>query len=154
MRILFVCLGNICRSPLAEGILRHKLSHRSDVFIDSAGTGGWHAGEAPDRRSIDVALEAGIDISSQQSRKIRPDDFDSFDLILAMDEQNRIDLLKIAPVHAHSKIHRILTYTGMGDAGVPDPWYGNEQGFKDVFNLLDEACERLITSVFPQNKQG
>jgi protein-tyrosine phosphatase len=143
MHILVVCLGNICRSPLAEGILRDKLSDQPDVIIDSAGTGNWHAGEPPDRRSISTALESGIDIRSQRARQVVAADFENFDLILAMDEQNRLDLLKIAPAHAKHKIHRILEFANMGNDGVPDPWFGELDGFRDVYDLLDKACERV-----------
>lgn len=143
MQILFVCLGNICRSPLAEGILRDKLSDQPHVVIDSAGTGNWHAGEPPDRRSISAALESGIDIRSQRARQVVAADFERFDLILAMDEQNRVDLLKIAPAHARHKIHRILEFAAMGNDGVPDPWFGELDGFRDVYTLLDKACERI-----------
>ncbi|MFM9057035.1 MAG: low molecular weight protein-tyrosine-phosphatase [Bacteroidota bacterium] len=143
MQILFVCLGNICRSPLAEGILREKLSSQPYIIIDSAGTGNWHAGEAPDRRSVATAREFGIDISSQRARQVVSADFEQFDLILAMDEQNRLDLLKIAPEHAAHKIHRILDFAGMGGAGVPDPWFGELDGFRDVYLLLEQACENI-----------
>lgn len=143
MHILVVCLGNICRSPLAEGILREKLADYPHIVIDSAGTGNWHAGEPPDRRSISTALEAGIDIRNQRARQVAADDFERFDLILAMDEQNRLDLLKIAPAHAVHKIHRILEFAEMGSEGVPDPWFGELDGFKDVFVLLDKACDRV-----------
>ncbi|HLU51608.1 MAG TPA: low molecular weight protein-tyrosine-phosphatase [Flavobacteriaceae bacterium] len=140
--ILMVCLGNICRSPLAEGILKSKLPENL-YFIDSAGTGGWHAGEAPDRRSIQVARKFGIDISNQRARQIHPTDFEKFDIIFAMDHYNKRDLLQMAPNSiASKKVTLILDYLKDSEKiNVPDPYYGNERDFEHVFYLLDEVCE-------------
>ena len=141
-----VCLGNICRSPLAEGILRNKIEeHRLDWEVDSAGTGSWHLGERPDPRSIQVATRYGIDISGQRARQIKPEDLDRFDLILAMDRSNYQDVLRLARTDAQrSKVAMILNYVRPGaDEGVPDP-YWDDDGFEHVFQLLDDACERVV----------
>lgn len=138
-----VCLGNICRSPLAEGILRSKLESHfgSSLFIDSAGTGGWHAGEPPDRRSTAVAQQYGIDISNQRARKLIKEDLDRFDLIFAMDQTNLSDILAMAEPEQFNKVHLFLEYAGLGKKDVPDPWFGGPSDFESVFRLLTEACE-------------
>lgn len=145
MRILMICLGNICRSPLAEGILKHKLQKLGlDWHVDSAGIGGWHAGELPDKRSMAMAKKKGIDISEQRARKFHPSDLDNFDLILAMDEDNYNDLVRHAKNEKHhSKIDLIMNFSRPNNrAEVPDPYYDNR--FELVFDLLDESCEALI----------
>ncbi|SPE77018.1 Low molecular weight protein-tyrosine-phosphatase YfkJ [Flavobacterium columnare] len=138
-----VCLGNICRSPLAEGILKSKLPN--SYLIDSAGTGGWHAGEKPDRRSIHIAQEKGIDISQQKARKFQKTDFDTFDYIFTMDNQNYKDIINQATTENHrSKVRLILEEIFPGEkVDVPDPYYGGEEGFKNVFNMLDLACKSI-----------
>jgi protein-tyrosine phosphatase len=141
-----VCLGNICRSPLAEGILAHKISrHGLPWTVDSAGTGNWHVGQGPDPRSVAVAEQNGIDISGQRARQFRADDFDRFDYILVMDAQNLRDVLRHAKTDEHrSKVRLMLDYTHPGqNRGVPDPYY-DDDGFTEVYQLLDAACERLI----------
>lgn len=141
-----VCLGNICRSPLAEGILKEKIRMRGlDWQVDSAGTGGWHTGEQPDTRSIRIAKRYGIDITDQHARKLRPDDLTSFDLILAMDESNRSDILRLATSEAQRrKVEMIMNFLHPhADQDVPDP-YWDDQGFEAVFQMLDAACEALI----------
>lgn len=144
MRILMVCLGNICRSPLAEGILREKVRNWPELpIIDSAGTGGWHAGQTPDKRSIAIASRYGIDISMQRARKFSPDDFNDFDYIFAMDRSNLNDILALAPQEHSSKVHLLLDYAGKGEADVPDPWYGDESDFEAVYQLLNEALDEV-----------
>ncbi len=146
MKILMVCLGNICRSPLAEGIMRAKIeAQQLDWEVDSAGTGSWHLGERPDPRSIQVASRYGIDISRQRARQVTPDDLDHFDLILTMDRSNFQDVLRLARSDAQrSKIAMILNYVRPGaDESVPDP-YWDDDGFEHVFQLLDEACEQVV----------
>lgn len=142
VKILMVCLGNICRSPLAEGILRSKLD--SNFIIDSAGTGGWHAGEAPDKRSIQTAQNYDIDISKQSARKFSITDFDTFDVIYVMDQSNYKDVINLAPCEAaKSKVALIL-----GDSKeVPDPYYGGQEGFENVYFLLDQACEKIAKNL-------
>lgn len=142
-KILLVCLGNICRSPLAEGILRSKLN---DTFhIDSAGTGGWHAGELPDKRSIQIAQKYGIDITQQRARKFQKEDFDIFDYIFVMDNQNYKDVINLASNETHqNKVQLILEEIFPGErVDVPDPYYGSEDGFEKVFKMLDEACDSI-----------
>lgn len=148
MKILMVCLGNICRSPVAEGVMRAKAKeHALEVEIDSAGTSGWHDGAAPDERSIANAAENGIDISKQRSRKVVLSDFEVFDVLYAMDESNYNNLLNMAPEKYHHKIKMILNEVHAGDnRSVPDPYYGND-GFQLVFNLLDEACEKIAKNL-------
>lgn len=136
-KILMVCLGNICRSPLAEGILNSKLS--DNYFIDSAGTGNWHIGEKPDRRSVQIAKKYGIDISSQRARQISATDLDDFDLIFSMDYDNYNKLLKMSQSEFQkSKIKMIM------EKDIPDPYYGDEKDFEIVFNLLDLATDQII----------
>jgi protein-tyrosine phosphatase len=142
MNILMVCLGNICRSPLAEGILRTKLT--TDFFVDSAGTGGWHAGQSPDERSIATARNYGIDISNQKARKFSVSDFDTFDHIFVMDQSNFKDVLNLAPDNvAKSKVALILGPS----KEVPDPYYGGQDGFEKVYHLLDQACEEIAIKI-------
>ncbi|BCH29994.1 protein-tyrosine-phosphatase [Mesorhizobium sp. L-8-10] len=144
--ILFVCLGNICRSPLAEGIFRAVAEEggRGHEFrIDSAGTGGWHAGSAPDPRSIAIAGRHGIDISGQKARRVRPDDFRHFDLILGMDRSNVEELKRLAPADSPGRVHLFLDYALGRDSDVPDPYYGGSEGFADVYRMIREASEAL-----------
>lgn len=149
MHILMVCLGNICRSPLAEGILKHKIQQRNLPWVvDSAGTGHWHAGEFPDPRSIAVARRHGIDITDQRARQFRPDDFERFDRIFVMDAQNHRDVLRLAQTDAHrTKVQLVLDLTHPGqNRGVPDPYY-DDNGFEEVFQMLDAALEGLVGEV-------
>ena len=140
-KILMVCLGNICRSPLAEGIMRSKLSN--DFIVDSAGTGGWHAGELPDKRSIATAKNKGLDITNQRARQFKISDFESFDYIYVMDNSNYKDVVALAPnEEAKSKVKLILNEIFPGEnVDVPDPYYGGQDGFENVFNMLNEACD-------------
>ena len=147
-KILMVCLGNICRSPLAQGILE-SMTHTKNVQVDSAGTGGWHQGELPDHRSIKVAQLNGIDISTQRARQITLEDFTLFDRIYAMDASNLNNLLKLAPNQdTNSKITQILNPTTVGNwQDVPDPYYGNLSDFEYVFKLLQKACEKIASDL-------
>lgn len=142
-KILMVCLGNICRSPLAEGILRSKLP--KDFTVDSAGTGGWHAGEQPDKRSITTARNRGIDITQQRARQFKKSDFDTFDFIFVMDNQNLKDILALTTSeNQKNKVQMILEEVFPGErVDVPDPYYGGADGFEKVFDMLDEACESI-----------
>ncbi len=148
MKILMVCLGNICRSPLAEGIMKARAAEaRLPWTVDSAGTGYWHTGELPDRRSIQVGKEHGIDITDQRARQFHPDDFDRFDRIFVMDTNNRRDVLMLAKSEEHrSKVSLMLDETHPGEErSVPDPYY-DDNGFEAVYQMLDEACRRFIAS--------
>ncbi len=142
-----VCLGNICRSPLAEGILKSKVDG-SKVFVDSAGTEGWHQGNPPDQRSIDVAKYHHIDIANQRSRKFKASDFNEFDLILVMDKTNYIDIASKAESESdRQKIKLILDFSPNTYSEVPDPYYDGKNGFEFVYQLLDEACEIILSKI-------
>ena len=140
-----VCLGNICRSPLAEGILKSKVSS-SEFYIDSAGTGAYHVGEKPDPRSIAVARKNNIDITYQRARQFVAEDFEQFDHILVMDESNYDNVIRLASSEQHrSKVSRILEWSDNSSVlNVPDPYYGGNQGFDYVFELLDNACDLIL----------
>ncbi|RYY33376.1 MAG: low molecular weight phosphotyrosine protein phosphatase [Sphingobacteriaceae bacterium] len=140
MKLLMVCLGNICRSPLAEGIMQHLVKkHNLNWTIDSAGTGGWHVGSAPDRRSVSTAYGRGIDISGQCCRQFSVNDFDDLDLILTMDRQNLRDILaKARNVNDRSKVRLLLE-----NAEVPDPYY-DDDGFEHVYDLVENGCKKII----------
>lgn len=146
-RILMVCLGNICRSPLAQGILEHKAKEKGlDVTVDSAGTAAYHVGEAPDYRSVEKAEQYGINISAYRGRHFSRKDFDDFDEIYAMDEYNYHDICSMARTEEEKqKVGMILNKVYPGtNMSVPDPYYGGEEGFENVYQLLDQACDRLI----------
>jgi protein-tyrosine phosphatase len=146
MRILMVCLGNICRSPLAEGILRHKAEQNGlDWEIDSAGTGGWHVGDPPDPRSIKVARQFGIDISIQRARQFKVADFDLFDQIFVMDTGNLRDILRLAPTWEYTKKVALMLDQVYPEKlkSVSDPYY-NDDAFEPVFRMLDKACAAYI----------
>lgn len=148
IKVLMVCLGNICRSPLAEGILQSKIN--SDIiFVDSAGTGAYHIGNLPDKRSIEVASKYGIDITSQRARKFMVKDFDAFDFIYVMDESNYQNILMLARNAAdENKVKLILNEAHPNkNISVPDPYYGGNQGFENVYKMLDEACEIIASKL-------
>lgn len=141
-----VCLGNICRSPLAEGILKTKAENAGlNWQVESAGTYGGHTGEKADRRSRKVALENGIDISDQRSRQFSTYDFENYDIIYAMDSKNKIDLLRLATTEEDkAKIKMIMNELEPGEnINVPDPYYG-DFGFENVYEMLDKACDKII----------
>ena len=147
-KILMVCLGNICRSPLAEGILKSKVN--SQLFVvDSAGTGNWHVGKGPDKRSVDIAKKNKIDISRQKCRQFQISDFESFDIIYAMDNSNFQDLNALASSENDRKKIKLILNEIFPDENVdvPDPYYGTENGFAQVFAMLDEVCE-VISSKY------
>lgn len=148
LKILMVCLGNICRSPLAEGILKSKIDGLN-VEVDSAGTGAYHVGNLPDRRSIQVAKEHGIDITDQRARKLEVSDLEEFDLIYAMDASNYRNILALAESsEQEAKVKMILNEVDEGaDVSVPDPYYGDGDGFVNVYNMLDEACEAIVNKI-------
>lgn len=149
VKILMVCLGNICRSPLAEGILQSKLP--SEKFIvDSAGTGNWHAGQNPDKRSVATAKSRGLDISCQIARQLKKSDFTEFNHIYVMDNSNYNDVIKMAPDDTAKKKVKLMmdeVYPGEG-VDVPDPYWSEQDGFDNVYDMLNEACsivaEKLI----------
>lgn len=147
-KILMVCLGNICRSPLAEGILQSKLSSEN-FLVDSAGTAGYHVGELPDKRSIEVGLKYGIDITNQRSRKFTKSDFKEFDLIFAMDESNYHNIVAMSDNTTDiQKVKMILNEIHPNEnRNVPDPYYGGNQGFENVYTMLDEACNVIASKL-------
>ncbi len=147
-KILMVCLGNICRSPLAEGILKSKLPI-PNFMIDSAGTANYHTGDSPDRRSIAVAKKYGLDISHLRGRQFSVRDFDAFDIIYVMDESNYNDVVALARNNADSaKVKFILNevYPNQ-NYNVPDPYYGGNDGFENVYKMLDEACSIIADTL-------
>jgi len=144
-KILMVCLGNICRSPLAEGILKSKLDIA--LFqVDSAGTGGWHVGSPPDPRSVAVARQHGLDITDQRGKKFSVYDFEIYDHIFVMDNSNYRDVVNQAQSNSEKqKVQLILDEIFPGEnVDVPDPYYGGDQGFENVYQMLDEACENIV----------
>lgn len=147
MKILMVCLGNICRSPLAEGILKHKAKEAGlNWKVESAGTGNWHIGEAPHKLSQKVAKLNGVDICDQQARQFVKEDMQRYDLILAMDSDNLQEIRRISGnLWNPEKVDLLLNYSYPGEnRGVPDPWYGGEPDFHDVYKMISEACDRII----------
>ena len=148
IRVVFVCLGNICRSPIAEGVMR-ALVLRSGVegqfLIDSAGTGNWHVGSPPDNRAQQVLLDKGIDISGLRGRQFGVPDFDAFDHIIAMDQSNYRDIQALYPSGGSDKVRLLLSYAPeLGLKDVPDPYYGGYDGFETVLDMVEVACERLL----------
>ena len=153
-RICFVCLGNICRSPTAEGIMRTLVVHHGlegVVEVDSAGTGGWHVGEPPDDRAVAESARRGIDISGLRGRQVHAGDFAFFDLLVAMDESNLADLADLAPDdEARARARRLREFdpaSAGDDLDVPDPYYGGDDGFARVHELVTAACEGLLDHV-------
>lgn len=156
LSVLFVCMGNICRSPLAEGVFRLALADaglEDLVAVDSAGTGDWHRGDAPDPRAIETALRHGIDISGQRARQVAPEDFDRFDLIFAMDRSNEATLRARSPSAQHGRISLFLDHTLSSRADVPDPYYGGDDGFEHVYQLLREGCSALASRLGAELRQ-
>ncbi|MBJ9978183.1 low molecular weight phosphotyrosine protein phosphatase [Pseudomonas sp. S75] len=150
MRVLFVCLGNICRSPTAEGVLRHQLRSaglQDRVQVASAGTGDWHVGEPPDRRTCQAALARGYDLSAQRAQQVTPAHFEQYDLILAMDKSNLRNLQALRPAGASAELDLFLPRFGAALDEVPDPYYGGKEGFEQVLDLIEAACRELVTQI-------
>jgi protein-tyrosine phosphatase len=143
-KVLMVCLGNICRSPLAEALLKSKVD-TSKIYVTSAGTGHWHVGEQPDPRSIAIAKKNGLDITDQKGRQFTAADFDEFDYIFVMDTSNRENVLQLARSQDDTeKVQLILDELFPGEnVDVPDPYYGGDQGFDKVYEMLDQACDKI-----------
>ena len=144
-KILMVCLGNICRSPLAEGILQSKVN-KELVFVDSAGTAAFHVGNLPDERSIAVAKQYGIDISNQQARKFTEKDFLNFDVIYAMDKSNYQNIISLATSDKDVEKVKMILNESQPDKNysVPDPYYGGKNGFEEVYKMLNQACDSIL----------
>lgn len=150
MNILMVCLGNICRSPIAEGVMQEKFRrHQIKGKVDSAGVISFHSGEQPDKRAIAIAQEHGIDITNQSARQFKMSDFHDFDLILTMDKSVHDEIRSMAKdEHQASRVQLFLPYAGFDSAeNVPDPYYGGKEGFQQVFSLIDDGCERIINKL-------
>jgi protein-tyrosine phosphatase len=152
VKILMVCLGNICRSPLAEGILASKLP-KNKFLIDSAGTGNWHVGKQPDERSIATAKKNGLDISNQRGRHFKQNDFDYYDYIFVMDSSNYDDVIKLAKNEDQKKKVQLILNELFPDENVdvPDPYYGLQNGFDTVYEMLDETCEILAKKLIEKH---
>ena len=150
-RLLFVCLGNICRSPMAEGVFRRVAQEEGvlDRFeIDSAGLGNWHVGQAPDSRAQAAARTRGVDISDQSARQVTSEDFARFDLLLAMDGSNYDDLVELAPKSARHRIRRFLDFAPhVGAEDVPDPFFGGTEGFNHALDLIEAASRGLLADL-------
>ena len=147
MRVLFVCLGNICRSPTAEAVMRQRLQQAGlaeRIELDSAGTGDWHVGKAPDSRTQQAASRRGYDLSSLRGRQVSVDDFARFDLILAMDSVNLHDLQRMRPANARAELDLYLRRFELAEDEVPDPYYGGSEGFEQVLDLLEQASDALL----------
>jgi protein-tyrosine phosphatase len=144
-KILMVCLGNICRSPLAEGILRKK-AEGLNIEVDSAGTAAYHVDESPDPRSIQIGRKHGVSISSLKGRQFSVEDYDNFDVIYVMDQSNYDNVLKLSrdPNDAAKVLLILNELEADSNAEVPDPYYGGEMGFENVYQLLDQACDQII----------
>lgn len=147
--VLFVCLGNICRSPLAEAALRHAAEQAGvEVRVDSAGTGAWHTGKGPDPRSCDEVARHGIDIAAYRARQVKPRDFLHFDRIVALDAENLADLRRIAPAGAQARLSLLLDHVpGHAGQDVADPYYGGPEGFEETWRLVSEAARHLVAEL-------
>jgi protein-tyrosine phosphatase len=147
-RVLFVCMGNICRSPMAEGVFRHLIRQAGldeVVKVSSAGTHAFHAGEAPDARAQAIASKRGFDISDLRAVRVSDEDFDNFDMILAMDWDNLSLLQQMAPKRLHHKLQLLMRFASEHEtATIPDPYYGNQQGFEQALDYIEDACAGLL----------
>jgi protein-tyrosine phosphatase len=157
VKILFVCLGNICRSPTAEAVFRHIVAREApdlDVTIASAGIGSWHIGEPPDERAQVAARRRGFDMSRQRARQIRREDLVEFDLILAMDRENLAELQRRAPTELRERVRLFLEFADDPDVDeVPDPYYGGDQGFERVLDLTEAAARGLLDHLMNQSSR-
>lgn len=150
-RVLFVCMGNICRSPTAEGVFKRLAEAEGladEVAVDSAGTHGYHLGEPPDRRTQEAARRRGYDLSCQRARRLAPADFADFDLILAMDRENLEILMRLCPEPYRSKVGLFMTYArNFDEREVPDPYFGGAEGFERVLDMVEDAARGLVQAL-------
>ena len=151
VNVLFVCLGNICRSPTAEGVFRALVEREGlsdQVTIDSAGVGSWHIGSPPDDRAQATAKQRGIDLSKQRGRQAKGDDFERFDYVIAMDSQNHGDLARMCPKGGEARLYKFLHFAPqLGLSDVPDPYYGGDGGFDAVFDMIEAASAGLLADI-------
>lgn len=158
MKILMVCMGNICRSPLAEGVVRRladRVGMNARIEVDSAGTLAYHAGEQPDPRAKKVAARRGYDLSGMRARRVAEDDFSHFDLVLAMDKQNLAALERVCPEEYLHKLGLFMEYAeDTGQDEIPDPYYGGPDGFERVLDMCEAAARGLIASITGPGKRG
>jgi protein-tyrosine phosphatase len=150
--VLFVCLGNICRSPTAHAVFAHKIAQAGlsgQVLIDSAGTSNYHIGEQPDSRAIAYGARRGYDLSQLKARQVTVNDFSRFDYVFAMDKANLVELNSLCPLNANAKVQLLLSYSDHQDQlmQVPDPYYSDDQGFDYVLGLIENACEHLVEEI-------
>jgi protein-tyrosine phosphatase len=148
--VLFVCMGNICRSPTAEGVFRHIVNEaglEEQVTADSAGTHAYHVGNPPDRRAMAAAERRGVSLSDIRARRVSDSDFEDFDYVIAMDEENRMRLLELAPDEHQAKVQLFLSFIEGVDTEVPDPYYGGSAGFERVLDLVEEASQGLLETL-------
>lgn len=152
-----VCLGNICRSPTAHGVFQHRIENAgltAMIEVDSAGTGDFHIGEKPDMRSRNAAQQRGYNLNGLRARQVHSDDFERFDYILAMDDNNLRDLQALCPAALQYKLRLFMDFVDNNYLSVPDPYYGDGEGFQLVLNLVEEAADALLTHIRKQNLQG
>ncbi len=158
VRVLFVCMGNICRSPTAQGIFRNLVQEaglEEFIEVDSAGTHAYHLGKAPDERARETAQRRGLALSDLRARQVSPEDFERFDYILAMDEDNYYSLSLICPLEHQEKLELLMEYAPhWGEREVPDPYYGGEQGFEQVFDMVEAACQGLLEEIRSRHLGG
>jgi len=151
IRVLFVCLGNICRSPTAHGVFQAMVDAQGlgeQILVDSAGTAAWHEGKAPDPRSCDFAARRGYDLAPLRARQALREDFERFDYILAMDSENLSNLKQLQPDSGGAQLSLLLQFSAAAErADVPDPYYGNGQGFDLVLDLIEDACTHLLSHI-------
>lgn len=151
VRVLFVCTGNICRSPTAEGLFRHLVEAEGlggVIEVDSAGTGGWHVGDPPDRRSQEAARRRGVDLSGQRARQVTAEDFAAFDYVVALDRGHFQALSRLAPDGRRDRLHLFLRHApDLGLEDVPDPYYGGANGFEHVLDLVERGCRGLLEHI-------
>jgi protein-tyrosine phosphatase len=151
-KILMVCLGNICRSPIAEGVMKAAFrKYNIPGSVDSAGVLSYHSGHAPDKRAVRISSNYGVDISSQLARQIRKSDFDEFDFIFTMDQSVQKSIMTLAPSESHrKKVYSFMEFAGYPEGSeVPDPYYSGIEAFEQVFEMVDEACEKIIRKWYP-----
>jgi protein-tyrosine phosphatase len=157
VKVLFVCMGNICRSPTAEGVFRHKVSEaglEDQIHIDSAGTIAHHIGHPPDPRAQKAALKRGVDLGSQRARRVSGEDFEEFDLVIAMDSDNHYELEMICPPGYEDRLHMFLKFAqNTRETEVPDPYYGGSGGFETVLDMIEDAAEGLLQHLQEQEQK-